>query len=98
MKRQVRPWRRAGRTGMRRRGAGVRCYRRGATRETGGQPRTRPWAGSARRAVAPRTGVGPYAPLLAVPRPLAFSLAGWVAPPPLPMLGLGADREGGGEG
>src|SRR3712207_9231206 len=73
---------------MRRRGAAVRCYGRGATRETGGQPRTRLWPGSARRPVS--TVFSPYARLFAVPGSLAFSFAGWVARLPIPMLGLGA--------
>src|SRR3954453_710823 len=40
--------------------------------------------------VAPRTLLGPYGRLFAVPGSVWFSLAGWVARLPLPMLGLGA--------
>ncbi|MGY1727770.1 MFS transporter [Geodermatophilus sp. SYSU D01062] len=40
--------------------------------------------------MSPRTLFGPYGRLFAVPGAVWFSLAGWVARLPLPMLGLGA--------
>ncbi|WP_448626380.1 MFS transporter [Geodermatophilus sp. URMC 64] len=39
--------------------------------------------------MSPRTVFGPYARLFAVPGAVAFSLAGWLARLPMPMLGLG---------
>jgi MFS family permease len=44
----------------------------------------------ARITAAPRTVFGPYTRLFAVPGSRAFSLAGWVARLPMPMIGLGA--------
>ena len=43
-----------------------------------------------RIAVSPRTVFGPYTRLFAVPGARSFSLAGWVARLPSPMVGLGA--------
>ncbi|RFU20100.1 MFS transporter [Geodermatophilus marinus] len=40
--------------------------------------------------MSPRTVLGPYVRLFAVPGSRAFSFAGWVARLPIPMLGLGA--------
>jgi hypothetical protein len=40
--------------------------------------------------VSPRTVLGPYVRLFAVPGAASFSLAGWVGRLPAPMLGLGA--------
>ena len=40
--------------------------------------------------MSPRSLLGPYGRLFTVPGAVWFSLAGWVARLPLPMLGLGA--------
>lgn len=49
-----------------------------------------PVARERENAVSPRTVFSPYARLFAVPGARSFSLAGWVARLPIPMLGLGA--------
>src|SRR3569833_4218018 len=54
-----------------------------------GIPRTRLRPESARTPVSPRSIFRPYAALFAVPGSRAFSLVGWLARLPIPMLGLG---------
>src|SRR4051812_41766697 len=54
-----------------------------------GHPPHSPVARKRERTVSPRSVFVPYARLFRVPGALAFSLAGWLARLPIPMVGLG---------